>query len=86
MTRGSSCDPTRKFNPGNVCANTPEAAQFLVRGKPTYMGSAHTLWAEFGDAGLKTAESVRTGIPQAQHDYGTMSEDELVVTLGGLVR
>ena len=65
-------------------ANTEEAARFLVRGKPNYMGSAHTLWSEFGYAGLKTAESVRTGIPQARHDYGAMSEDELLVTLGGL--
>ena len=65
-------------------ANTAEAAQFLVRGKPTYMGSVHTLWSEFGYAGLTVAESVRTGIPQAQHDYGAMSEEELRVTLGGL--
>jgi len=65
-------------------ANTEEAAQFLVRGQPTYMGSGHTLWSEFGYAGLKTAESVRTGIPQAQHNYGAMSEDELLVILGGL--
>jgi SAM-dependent methyltransferase len=65
-------------------ANTPEAAQFLVRGKPGYMGSAHTLWEEFGYAGLKTAESVRTGVPQARHQYDEMTEEELYVTLGGL--
>jgi hypothetical protein len=55
-----------------------------VRGTPTYMGSVHTLWSEFGYAGLTVAESLRTGIPQAQHDYDAMSEDELRVTLGGL--
>jgi hypothetical protein len=65
-------------------ANTAEATQFLVRGKPAYMGSVHTLWSEFGYAGLTVAESVRTGIPQALHDYSAMSEDELHVTLGGL--
>lgn len=65
-------------------ANTPEASQFLVRGKPAYMGSAHLVWEEFGYAGLKTAASVRTGVPQARHDYGTMTEEELYVTLGGL--
>jgi precorrin-6B methylase 2 len=65
-------------------ANTEEADQFLVRGKPTYMGNAHLLWAEFGEAGLKTAESIRTGIAQTRHDYAAMSEDALFVTLGGL--
>jgi predicted O-methyltransferase YrrM len=65
-------------------ANTAETAQFFVRGKPTYMGSTHTFWAESSAAGLKTAESVRTGIPQAEHNYRAMSEDELLSTLGGL--
>ena len=65
-------------------ANAPEAAQFLVRGKPTYLGSVHLLWEEFGHAGLRTAESVRTGVPQARHDFGDMTEEELYVTLGGL--
>jgi SAM-dependent methyltransferase len=46
-------------------ANTDEAATFLVCGKPGYIGSAHTFLAELGEAGLKTAKSVRTGIPQA---------------------
>jgi hypothetical protein len=65
-------------------ANTSEAAQFLVRGKPAYMGSVHLLWEEFAQAGLKTAESVRTGVPQARHDYDAMTEEELYVTLAGL--
>jgi hypothetical protein len=65
-------------------ANTEESAQFLVRGKPAYMGSIHTVWREFVEARLKTAESVRTGIPQARHNYAAMSEDELLSTLGGL--
>jgi SAM-dependent methyltransferase len=65
-------------------ANTDESATAFVRGKPGYMGSAYTLWKEFATAGLKTAESVRTGIPQAQHNYAAMTEDELFLTLGGL--
>jgi hypothetical protein len=65
-------------------ANTEEAATFLVHGKPAYMGSVHTVWREFAEAKLQTAESVRTGIPQAQHDYAAMSPDELYTTLGGL--
>jgi len=65
-------------------ANTPESAQFLVRGKPTYWGGAHGLLSELAEAALKTAASVRTGRAQAQHDYAAMREDELLVTLGGL--
>jgi hypothetical protein len=65
-------------------ANSDEASRFLVRGKPTYMGSAHLLWQEMAQAGLVVAETVRTGIPQARHDYGSMSEQELYTTLGGL--
>ncbi|MDQ6834409.1 MAG: class I SAM-dependent methyltransferase [Chloroflexota bacterium] len=65
-------------------ANTEETDQFLVRGKPAYMGSVHTLWSELASAYLKTAESVRTGIPQARHNYGEMGEADLLVTLGGL--
>ena len=65
-------------------ANTDESATSLVRGKPGYMGSSYTIWREFSTAGLKTAESVRTGIPQAQHNYAAMNEEELLSTLGGL--
>jgi hypothetical protein len=65
-------------------ANTAEAAHFLVRGKPAYMGNVHTIWREFAEDRLKTAASVRTGIPQAQHNYAAMSADELYTTLGGL--
>ncbi|HEX5502974.1 MAG TPA: methyltransferase [Thermomicrobiales bacterium] len=65
-------------------ANTDESAQFLVRGKPTYLGDARGFWSELVAAGLTVAESVRTGIPQARHNYGAMSAGELAVTLGGL--
>jgi hypothetical protein len=65
-------------------ANTAEASTFLVRGKPTYMGSVHAGWTEVALAQFKTAESVRTGIPQAQHNFAAMSPDELFAFLGGL--
>jgi hypothetical protein len=65
-------------------ANTPESAQFLVRGKASYMGGRHGLWTEFAEAALKTAASVRTGCAQAKHNYAAMSEAELLITLGGL--
>jgi hypothetical protein len=68
---------------GGRFANTAETAQFLVRGKPRYMGSNHTFWRELAEGWLMTAESVRSGVPQAQHNYAAMSEDELLSTLGG---
>lgn len=64
-------------------ANTDEADQFLVRGKPTYMGGAHGAWSEFWAAELKTAASIRTGRAQGKHDYSRMAEEDLAAILGG---
>jgi SAM-dependent methyltransferase len=62
---------------GERFANTPEAQQFLVRGQPGYMGGVYELWGDMWSAELKTAKSVRTGSPQAQHDFAAMSPREL---------
>ncbi len=62
---------------GNRFANTPEANHFLVRGRPTYMGSVYELWSDMWRAEFKTAKSVRSGIPQAKHDFAAMSPDAL---------
>ena len=64
-------------------ANTEEADQFLVRGKPAYMGGAHAAWSEFWAAELKTAASIRTGRAQGKHDYARMTEEELAAILRG---
>jgi SAM-dependent methyltransferase len=62
---------------GERFANTPEANHFLVRGKPAYRGTMHAnLWRRW-DAVLKTAQSLRTGSPQAKLDFATLSEDRL---------
>jgi hypothetical protein len=65
-------------------ANSAQSDQLLVRGKPTYIGDTHTTWSDTSYAHLQTAASVRTGIPQARHDYGQMSEDALRTMLGGV--
>jgi 2-hydroxy-4-(methylsulfanyl)butanoate S-methyltransferase len=65
-------------------ANTPEAERFLVRGRPAYMGGMHELWSDLWSATLRTAESVRTGLPQAKHDFEAMAEAELGAFLRGL--
>ena len=60
-------------------SNTPEANHFLVRGEPNYIGGGRDidLWAHLLGTVLKTADSVRTGCPQACHDYKNMPAAEL---------
>ena len=60
-------------------SNTPEANHFLVRGEPNYLGGGRDidLWAHLLGTVLKTADSVRTGCPQARHDYKNMPAEEL---------
>ncbi len=65
-------------------SNAPEADQFLVRGRPDFMGERHHLWADLWSATLRTAESIRTGMSQAKHDFSTMSEEQLEEFLRGL--
>jgi SAM-dependent methyltransferase len=62
---------------GEQFANTLEANQFLVRGKPTYQGGQHETLSRQWTGTLKTAETIRTGIPQAKIDYSAMSKDQL---------
>lgn len=58
-------------------ANTDEAAQYLVKGGPGYIGNSHYLYTDLWGAALMTAETLRAGAPQAEHDYADMSEEEL---------
>ncbi len=69
---------------GDRFANTDEANDFLVRGSPSYMGGVHPLYADLWDAALQTAESIRTGQPQAKHDYTQMSREALETFYQGL--
>jgi SAM-dependent methyltransferase len=67
---------------GDRFANTPEADTYLVRGRGTYLGSAHELYADLWGTALKAGQSIRSGEPQAKHDFATMSDEEL----GGFFR
>jgi ubiquinone/menaquinone biosynthesis C-methylase UbiE len=58
-------------------SNTPEADHFLVRGKLTYRGGRHERLLPQWLGVLKTAETIRTGLPQDKHDFSTMSEEGL---------
>jgi ubiquinone/menaquinone biosynthesis C-methylase UbiE len=58
-------------------ANTPEAAYFLVRGQPAYRGGTYEGLLLRWQATLHTAETIRTGVPQAKVDYVAMPPDQL---------
>ena len=66
---------------GDRFANTDEANRFLIPGSPSYLGDhPHTnplLNFYNWSAALKTAESIRTGIPQDMFDFSSLSEDDL---------
>ena len=63
---------------GDRFANTPEAQQFLVKGKPTYLGGRQENFSENWEALLHTADTIRTGVPQCKKDFAATSpEDQL---------
>jgi hypothetical protein len=69
---------------GEQFANAPEAQQFLVRGKPTYLGGRHENFSDIWQALLHTADSIRTGTPQAKKDFATTSPDAQMPFFRGL--
>lgn len=58
-------------------SNTPESNQFLVKGDPAYIGNRHAAMAMRWTANLKTAESIRSGVPQAKLDFSDSPQEEL---------
>jgi 2-polyprenyl-3-methyl-5-hydroxy-6-metoxy-1,4-benzoquinol methylase len=69
---------------GDLFSNTPEADTYLVKGRPTYMaGSRQLFYADIWQALLKTADSIRAGVPQHKHSFYDMSEDEMVTFFRG---
>jgi ubiquinone/menaquinone biosynthesis C-methylase UbiE len=58
-------------------SNTDTSNKYLVRGSPSCVVNIHEQLSDLWSAALKTAESIRTGVPQASHDYSSMSKDEL---------
>jgi SAM-dependent methyltransferase len=61
-----------------VFSNTDEADQFLVRGRPEYMGGLAGFYNGLWQATLKTSESIRTGKPQAKYDWMSLPKDDLI--------
>jgi SAM-dependent methyltransferase len=58
-------------------SNTAEAGQFLVKDSPSYMGNRQAAWTARWAASLKTAESIRSGVPQAKLDFSNSPPEEL---------
>ncbi|MCH8063239.1 MAG: hypothetical protein IH861_12120 [Chloroflexi bacterium] len=56
-------------------SNSDEANHFLTRGSPSYMGARQGSWSIFWNAALQTAESIRTGEPQAMQDWSGAPEE-----------
>jgi hypothetical protein len=56
--------------------NTPEASQFLVRGRADYIGMRHQAYRRRWQTVLRTAESIRTGISEAPRVYAEMSAEQ----------
>lgn len=51
--------------------NGQEAAIYLVRGKPGYIGDEHQLLDQLWHADLLTASSIRQGQPAGKHDFAS---------------
>ncbi len=62
---------------GSLFSNSNEAQKFLVQGSSSYRGAKHKTWSMNWHAGLKTADSVRTGLPQAKLDFTSGSDAQL---------
>ena len=69
---------------GGVFSNTPETDKFLVRGKVGSLGDAYKIWYSNLLASLKTAETIRTGVPQAKYDWANMTKSELTALFEGM--
>jgi ubiquinone/menaquinone biosynthesis C-methylase UbiE len=63
---------------GKFFSNGDTANRFLVKDRPSSVVDIHEQLSDLWSAALKTAASIRTGVPQAIHDYASMSQDELL--------
>lgn len=67
-----------------LLSNSAETDHFLVNGTSTYIGDMYlaraTRWVSY----FKTAQSIRTGIPQAKRDFSNSPQEELETFLRGI--
>jgi precorrin-6B methylase 2 len=67
---------------GGRFGNTPEADVYLVRGRASYLRGQQDFYANIWEALLKTAATIRTGVPQHKHDFHGMTEEEMTFFFG----
>jgi 3-hydroxy-5-methyl-1-naphthoate 3-O-methyltransferase len=53
-------------------SNSPESNEFLVRGKPNYIGMRHYAYRRRWDSVLSVTPTVRSGVPRRAMDYAGM--------------
>ena len=70
---------------GEKFSNTAEADHFLVKGTPAYIGGIFERMSWAWETTLMTAESIKTGIPQAKLDFSSGSEGDLEKFLRSLL-
>jgi 2-polyprenyl-3-methyl-5-hydroxy-6-metoxy-1,4-benzoquinol methylase len=61
----------------DLFSNSQEASQFLVQGRPTYIGLRHHAYLRRWRSMLQVGECIRTGSPQGRLNYAAMSRNEL---------
>ena len=65
-------------------SNTPETATYFVKGKDTYIGETYKIWMNNLKAALTTADTIKTGIPQAKYDWRNMPKNKLEELMEGM--
>lgn len=69
---------------GNNFKNNQEAKEFLIKGKPRYIGGMHSAYSDLWASTMHTADSIRQGSPIAEHNFSKMTHDELRSFVTGL--
>lgn len=62
---------------GGMFSNTPEAYKFLVNDRPEYLGGLVVFYKMLWGMIQNTADSIKTGVPQAKFDFQALPEEEL---------
>ncbi|MFV1949475.1 MAG: methyltransferase dimerization domain-containing protein, partial [Anaerolineales bacterium] len=69
---------------GGYFSNTPETSTYFVKGKKEYIGETSKIWKNNLLAALTTAETIRTGKPQAKYDWRDMDQAKLEELMEGM--
>ncbi len=68
----------------DLFANTPEADEFLVRGRPRYIGGRHELMSQQWHWAMQTAGSIRDGKARMKLDFAEETPERLTAIYRGM--